>query len=118
MSASVRTDVHELEIATEALTALLDHIETTADGGADVDTLAQTVPCCVRIAGLLAALAGRLGTLTTSLVDMSRGEPAQRAAEETMADVAADLSTMRDLLHSVTLVAAPTLVDLRHITAR
>lgn len=118
MPASARTDVHELEAATEALITLLDHIGTAADDEADVDMLVQTVPCCVEVAGLLAALAGRLGTLATSLVDMSRGEPEQRAAEEMMADVAADLSTMRSLLHRVTLVAAPTLADPRHIQVR
>jgi hypothetical protein len=36
---------------------------------------------------------------------------------EMMADIAADLSTMRSLLHRVTLVAAPPLADLRRIPA-
>lgn len=118
MSASVRPDVHELEVATDALITLLDHMETTAHGDADIDTLVQTVPCCVEVAGLLATLAGRLGALAMSLVDMSHGRHIHRAAEETMADVAADLSTMRSLLHRVTLVAAPTLTDLRAIPTR
>lgn len=122
MPTSVRTDVHEVEMATVALITLLDHIHTTAESEADVDTLVQAVPCCVEVASQLAALAGRLGTLATSLVDMSSdmsgGAPTQHAAEETMADVAADLRTMRSLLHRVTLVAAPTLEDLRHLPAR
>lgn len=118
MTTSVRSDIHELETATTALITLLDHIETTTDADADIDTLVQTVPCCVEVAGLLATLAGRLGTLAMSLVDMSHGRHLHRAAEETMADVAADLSTMRSLLHRVTLVAAPTLTDLRSIPAQ
>lgn len=111
MPVSVRTDVHELEIATGALITLLDHVETTAGSRSDVDVLVQAVPCCVEVAGLLAALAGRLGALAMSLVDLS----SRPAAEEMMADIAADLSTMRSLLHRVTLVAAPTLADLRRI---
>lgn len=118
MPGPVRTGVHELEIATEALITLLDHIETTADNQSDIDMLVQVVPCCVEITGLLAALAGRLGALALSLVDMSGGRSAQRAAEERMADIAADLGTMRSLLHRVTLVAAPALADLRQIPAR
>jgi hypothetical protein len=118
MAASVRSDVHELEITTEALITLLDHIGTTAHGQADVDLLVRAVPCCVEVAGLLAALAGRLGGLAASLADLSRHEHAQEAAEETMADIAADLSSMRSLLHRVTLIAAPTLADLRRIPAR
>lgn len=117
MSTTVPADVRELETATEALIALLDHLETATDTEAGLDTLVQTVPCCVEVAGLLATLAGRLGTLARSLVDMSHGRSVHRAAEETMADVAADLATMRSLLHRVTLVAAPTLTDLRRIPA-
>jgi hypothetical protein len=118
MPGSLRSGVHELEIATEALITLLDHVETTADSQSDVDMLVQVVPCCVEITGLLAALAGRLGGLAMSLVDMSGGKPTQPAAEDMMADIAADLSTMRSLLYRVTLVAAPALADLRQIPAR
>lgn len=117
MPGPVHADVHELEVATEALITLLDHVGTTADQPSDVDVLVHVVPCCVEVTGLLAALAGRLGTLATSLVDMSGGGPRRLAGEEMMADIAADLSTMRSLLHRVTLVAAPTLADLRQIPA-
>jgi hypothetical protein len=118
MPGSVRTDVHELEIATEALITLLDHIETTADSQSDIDVLVQVMPCCVKVTGLLAALAERLAALAMSLVDMPAGRPTQRATEDMMADIAADLSAMRSLLHRVTLVAAPALADLRQIPAR
>lgn len=118
MPVSGRSDAHELRTATEALTTLLADIETTADRAADIDALARTVPCCVEAAGLLSALAGRLGALATALVDMSHDRRVHRAAEETMAEVAADLTTMRGLLHRVTAVATPAITDLRHVPAR
>lgn len=115
MSPPARTDVHELETATEALVTVLDRLQPTEDNHPDADLLVQALPCCVEVAGLLAALAGCLGALATSLSDMSDGAPAQRAADEMMADIAADLNTMRSLLHRATLVAAPTLADLRRL---
>jgi hypothetical protein len=109
MPASRSTDVHELEIATDALVTALDNMDD-AEKRRDADVLVAAVPCCVEVAGLLAALAGRLGALALTMA----GEPSG-ATEEMMTDIAADLSTMRSLLHRVTLVAAPTLADLRRL---
>lgn len=64
----------------------------------DLDMLATAVPGCVRVTGLLASLAATLG---------------EHARESEHPDVAADLATMRSLLHRATLVAAPAIADLR-----
>jgi hypothetical protein len=118
MPRSVRTDVHELETANQALITLTDHIEATTDSQSDVDTLVQVVPCCVEITDLLAVLTGRLGELAMSLVDLPGGGPTTGVTEEMMVDIAVDLETMRSLLYRATLVAAPALADLRRIPVR
>ena len=81
-----------------------------------IDPLIPAVPCCVEVAGLLAVLAGRLGALSGALADLSHGRHMHRAAEETMTQAAADLSTLCRLLHRVTLVNTPAPAGLRRIT--
>lgn len=109
MPASRSTDVHELEVVTDALVTALDNMDV-AESRRDADVLAEAVPCCVEAAGLLAAFAGRLGALALTLAREPSG-----ATEGMMTDIAADLGTIRSLLHRVTLVAAPTLADLRRL---
>lgn len=96
-----------------ALCSALDAVDDAALRHPDIDTLATTVPDCVRVAGLLAALTGSLDTLATTLADRvvtDNQDPAQAVA---LLDVSADLATMRSLLHRATLVAAPAVADLR-----
>ena len=111
-SGLLRTIEDELAAATRALTAALDTIEDAAIRRPDVRVLADAAPGCVRLAGLLATLAGSLGALAQTLVD---GTPTEVPVTVVLADIAVDLATMRSLLHRATLVAAPALADLRQV---
>jgi hypothetical protein len=110
----------ELASASRALVAALDTIESAAARRPGVDVLAEAMPGCVRVTGLVAALAGRLGQLAEALADAPAADPRGPGppAGDMMADIAADLTTMRSLLHRATLVAAPTLADLRRVQRR
>jgi hypothetical protein len=82
-----------------ALTAVAAGID--AAPRPDLALMAGAVSGCVRVTGLLAALTGTLG------------EHAREPESVGLLDVAADLATMRSLLHRATLVAAPAVADLR-----
>ncbi|HEY1575272.1 MAG TPA: hypothetical protein VGG05_28340 [Pseudonocardiaceae bacterium] len=124
--AEVESD--RLTAVTRALAGAIDEIEASAAKGPDIDLLARSVPTCIHLAGLLATLTGTLGSvaegitvcLPGTVVDSVVGtvvgsgvEPAPEPLGITLLDVAADLATMRSLLHRAALVAAPAVADLR-----
>jgi hypothetical protein len=113
-----------LTAVTRALSLAIDEIDTLAAEGPDIDLLARSIPTCIHIAGLLAALAGSLGAvaeditvcLPGTVVDSIVGTVVDSSPEPlgtALLDVAADLATMRSLLHRAALVAAPAVADLR-----
>jgi uncharacterized protein (UPF0261 family) len=118
-----------LTAVTRALSGAIDEIEAlAADGGPDIDLLARSVPTCIQLAGLLATLTGELGSMAEEItvclpgtvVDSVVGTvvssgvaPAPEPLGITLLDVAADLATMRSLLHRAALVGAPAVADLR-----
>ncbi|HEX5113905.1 MAG TPA: hypothetical protein VFW65_01775 [Pseudonocardiaceae bacterium] len=118
---------------TRALAGAIDEIEALAARGPDIDLLARSVPTCIHLAGLLASLTGALGAvaeditvcLPGTVVDSVVGTvvssgvaPAPEPLGITLLDVAADLATMRSLLHRAALVAAPAVADLRRCRVR
>jgi hypothetical protein len=119
-----------LTAITQALAAAIDEIDAQAAAGPDIDLLARSVPICVHLAGLLAALTGSLGAvaeditvcLPGTVVDSVVGTVVESSAEPPLGmallDVAADLATMRSLLHRAALVAAPAVADLRRCRVR
>lgn len=119
----------QLTAVTQALAMAVDEIEALAADGPDIDLLARTVPTCIQLAGLLAALTGSLGAvaeditvcLPGTVVDTVVGTVVESTPEPlgiALLDVAADLATMRSLLHRATLVAAPAVADLRRCRVR
>lgn len=95
----------EFGAVVRALTAVAAGID--AAPRPDLDLLAGAVPGCVRVTGLLASLTG-------TLAEHARESEAVGLSSVGLLDVAADLATMRSLLHRATLVAAPAIADLRH----
>lgn len=121
--------VDQLAAITRALAGAVDEIETVAAQRPDIDLLARSVPTCVHLAGLLASLIGSLGAvaeditvcLPGTVVDSVVGTVAESSPEPlgmALLDVAADLATMRSLLHRAALVAAPAVADLRRCRLR
>jgi hypothetical protein len=116
------SEVRELASASRALVTALDTIEATAVRQPDLDLLAEAVPGCVRLSGLLAALAGCLSELAHGLADASQvrviDDVAGQSTGNALADIAVELDLMRTLLHRATLAAAPALAGLRRIPHR
>lgn len=119
-----------LTAVTRALAMAIDEIDALAAEGPDIDLLARSVPTCIHLAGLLAALTGSLGAvaeditvcLPGTVVDSVVGTVIESTPEPPLGiallDVAADLATMRSLLHRAALVAAPAVADLRRYRVR
>jgi hypothetical protein len=115
------SEVRKLASVSRALVTALDTIEATAVRQPGVDLLAEAVPGCVRLSGLLAALAGCLSELAHGLADASQVvvvDVAGRSTGNALADIAVELDLMRTLLHRATLAAAPALAGLRRIPHR
>lgn len=104
------SDIAELAVALRTLTLAIDRIENGATGQSGTEFLAAAVSGCVRLVGLLAALAGVLRQLAQQLADAP-------AAGQPLAEVVLDLGSMRALLHRALLVAAPALADLRNLVS-
>ena len=102
----------DLSAAALALSAAVDAVEAATARRPDVELLINAIPGCVRAAGMLAALAGSLGELANTLAE-DAAAPVVDPSGTALLDVAADLATMRALLHRATLVAAPAIADLR-----
>ncbi|HEX3649598.1 MAG TPA: hypothetical protein VHV49_14325 [Pseudonocardiaceae bacterium] len=121
--------VDRLTAVTRALAGAVDEIEALAADKPDIDLLARSVPTCIQLAGLLAALLGSLGSvaeditvcLPGTVVDSVVGTVVESSPEPlgmALLDVAADLATMRSLLHRAALVGAPAVADLRRCRLR
>lgn len=106
------SDDTDLSAATRALADALDAVEAATARRPDVALLSSAIPDCVRVAGMLAALTGSLGELANTLAEHAAA-PLVDPTGTALLDVAADLATMRALLHRATLVAAPAVADLR-----
>lgn len=99
----------QLAAATRALAQAVHQLDETTSARPELTVLADAMPSCVGLAGLLAALATSLGALAKNLA-------IDAAAGPTLADIAVDLDTMHSLLHRATLVAAPSIADLNQLT--
>lgn len=113
----------ELAAALRTLIMAIDRIEAATCGQPDAEFLAAAVAGCVRLVGMLAALAGVLRGLAQKFADapaaqqptVRSADPREAPIRRPMTEIVLDLASVRSLLHHALLVAAPTLADLRDV---